>query len=349
MASGVMTIRYTDQSMISGAGKAADLLGGIAGSLTGVGRKISSLVERSRWGDNLSRASAFLCQKERQYDAAGSALDAFARAGSAFMGKVATVEKQISASLKGQAGSRSVMRGISGSRIAAFFSGLADGVKDFGALISGMVTGAFSSVRDKINGFVRGVADAVRGVYENAKEVGDYFIRFAFSAAWTAASFALCTISFSLLCLSALSPAIIIGVLGMTASIIMLADSVMKTAKAGEAFLASITGHIERARELTKMSTADYLAVSGLINDPLTYELMMYATSVMSMFSGLLAPVFNFDPLTALGLDKLGQGLMQAVQKVMTGLGALLGFGEAQEGGDLLGGLLSLLDGLLNL
>ena len=75
MASGTMQIQYSGVNISSLATKAWKELEDVNEKLNGVRSKLRNLPERSRSGNNLSSASAFLRKKQQQFEQKQTALD----------------------------------------------------------------------------------------------------------------------------------------------------------------------------------------------------------------------------------------------------------------------------------
>ena len=124
MASGIMHIRYGSENIGSKASGAVRELSGIDSALDRIRDKIVDLPERSRSGNNLSKASSFLRKKQQEMECRQDALEVLKTQNDTFMSHVETTEKRLSKDIKHNYKQFHKETGIGKTAVALFFENL---------------------------------------------------------------------------------------------------------------------------------------------------------------------------------------------------------------------------------
>ena len=259
MASGVMQIKYGEERIASKASKACNELDDICSSLSKVRKKLNGLPERSRSGDNLSSASAFLKKKQKQYEDRQNALEVLKTRTNNFMSKVETTEKKLSSQIKKEYKQFHKQTGIGKTRGAVILEGIGKAGKFVLKMATYLIPGygTVKLVKDLWTAGTK-IVDAIKTWYNNLPEG----IKFAFKAIGAVVAAVVAVIgvvtAIGAIAAAATAAAIAFAVVAAAGAIIVGADKILGAAQAVGAAIAYFSGEKGMARELDSMSTAEF-------------------------------------------------------------------------------------------
>ena len=254
-----MQIKYGEERIASKASKACNELEDICSSLSKVRKKLNGIPERSRGGDNLSDASAFLKKKQKQYEKRQDALETLKTRTNNFMSKVETTEKKLSSQIKKEYKQFHKKTGIGKTRAAVILEGIGKAGKFVLKMATYLIPGygTYKLVKDLCVVGTK-IVDAIKTWYNNLPEG----IKFALKAigAVVAAVVAVIGIvtAIGAIAAAATAAAIAFAVVAAAGAIIVGADKILGAAQAVGAAIAYFSGEKGMARELDSMSTAEF-------------------------------------------------------------------------------------------
>ena len=341
MASGVMQIKYGEERIASKASKACNELEDICSSLSKVRKKLNGLPERSRGGDNLSDASAFLKKKQKQYETRQNALEVLKTRTNNFMSKVETTEKKLSSQIKKEYKQFNKQTGIGKTRGAVILEGA---IKYGGKAIKYLV-GVLSPVVGLVNFYKTGkkLVTAIKEWYNNLSDGWKYVIKIVIT---TVAAVAL--VAAAVAAVIALGPAwaalgtvgsfaagaialVKFGAAALTAASATIAalDGLVKWGQAVDVGATYLSGDKIHASELNSQSAAEYFeGKTGLYSN--VYEKITTMGAYVGLAGGLISVGFatvegmkNFA--TGGKLSKFVNSLKTETFKKFTGVSNLEG------------------------
>jgi len=287
MASGVMQIKYGEERIASRASKACNELEDICSSLSKVRKKLNGIPERSRGGDNLSDASAFLKKKQKQYEKRQDALETLKTRANNFMSKVETTEKKLSSQIKKEYKQFHKKTGIGKTRTAVILEGIGKAGKFVLKMATYLIPGygTYKLVKDLCVVGTK-IVDAIKTWYNNLPEG----LRFALEAIGAVVVAVVAVIgivtAIGAVAAAATAAAIAFAVVAAAGAIIVGADAILGAAKSiGEASL-YFSGNKSAARELDSKSNAEFFG-PALGMSPETYNIIQTFGSICSLVGSI--------------------------------------------------------------
>jgi len=242
MASGVMHIRYGSEDIASKASRAARELGGVSSALDRIRDKVIDVPERSRNGNNLSKACSFLRKKQQDVERRLDALEVLKNRSDTFMSHVQTAEKRLSNNIKKDYKQFHKTTGIGKTGFAAFLEKIGQGAMNILKILN-PVTALLTVAQAATS-----IAGAIKDWYVNGG--GKYVVELFMAAA--AAVFAVV----------AVLTAPITGPLAIVCAIaagIIAIDALISAGKAAATVAYYYSGNQEMAHELSSMSVSEMM------------------------------------------------------------------------------------------
>ena len=258
MASGTMQIQYSGVNISSLATKAWKELEDVNEKLNGVRSKLRNLPERSRSGNNLSSASAFLRKKQQQFEQKQTALEVLKQKSDTFMSNVETTEKRLSSKIKAEYKNFHNVTGIGKTAIASMLEKIAGFAAEMLPYLI-PVYGQIKLLKDTW-GVVKKVGEAIKNWYYNLPEGVRLAIKVVGAVVAVAVAVAAVVASFGALSAAFAAGgwiAAIVPACGFLGAAISAFDSGVSLYKACAAAGHYAFGNKSRARELDAKSNAE--------------------------------------------------------------------------------------------
>ncbi|MBR6570729.1 MAG: hypothetical protein IKK75_09795 [Clostridia bacterium] len=281
MASGLMSIRYSDDGIASRAGDAYRELNDVRTSLGNIRKKVNGLPERSS-RNNLSNASAFITKKTQQYEKREAALQTLQQRANVFTSHVETTENKLSDEIRQSYEAFHQVTGIGKTKIAAIFEKLQGIARDVWKFFTETLPEQIKKTLENFCKMVKNIAEYIVHWVRDHWEQITYFVKFAAQFAMTIVQCCLTVVAIASAILAPTPWTILAAISGVIGAF----DSFISLFRQGKAMSESFNGNSAAAREIDSQSNAEFLFGDSAFGVG-AYNAIMAIGSILGLVSGI--------------------------------------------------------------